>query len=206
MHYPHEREERKQLFSTLVDNAQQDLLFVSYARVILGSLFVTIALGISVFYGTHATISPALWLTFWSISLGCICLLLFALPLLMPRQKGRKLYGIKREFVIKNMFPSILTGLAVFWVIGLSHLGLSYAAALLGIFFAHTLHSLHTFSMPSIKNHSIITAILSMTLLVVLSRHNTFPLAQHHTANLILVITIGLPSIAVGGWHLVLKK
>jgi len=206
MHYPHEREERKQLLSALVDQAQKDHFLINICTLFFGFLVIIGAVLHSLFvYPNNATI--VIWLAYWTTMFLVGTITIFALPKLLPKEKSRKVYGIKRAFLFKNAFPPSLIGIIIFWTIGSnSTSSLPTAAALIGIFYALIHFSLSNFSLPSVRYLAVACSVISMALLVILRRHNDIPLDLHHLANMMLILNIGIPSVAFGGWNVVIRK
>ena len=207
MHYPHDREERKTLYSSLIDHVHSDLFLESVAALVLGVLITLTAIIDSLFLHTKEQIAPLSWLLVWTLCFLAVSLSAFLLPKLLPSHKQRKLYGIKRSFVIKNTFPTLLLGSVTCWSIGISSSQhLPTAASLACIFYALTLFSRTGYSMPSLKYYAISIAVLGMSFLVLLMRHTELVILPQHVANLFLIVGLGLPSIAFGAWKSFIKR
>ena len=201
MLYPHEREERKALFATLIEESRVGLGLKPIATALMGVCVAAFAVLNSSILQPSAEASAFIWGAMW---FAFFCIQSF-LILLLPLFTKQKVWGIKRGFVIKQLLPPFVVG--QFVCLLLAHQGLpAIAASCWILFYAIGCISISTFCPPSWKNYSASMLIIGLSTLVVTARHTDFPIYPHHLANIILIAGIALPSLAFAGWKLLVKR
>lgn len=209
MHYPHEREERQQLLSALVENAHTHHLANAISTSLTGLVVCLAAVGQSLLSKSESNISPWIWIISWSTCFFLLALFFFFLPKLLPSTKRKPLWGIKRSFLIKTTLPFIIAS----FVLGITLAGQStphFALAGLtwSIGYAFTLLVISPYHLPYLGRLAMIILTLSLSIAILTLREVPAELgiAAHHWGNITLIASLGLPCLAMGVWNLCIRK
>lgn len=207
MHYPHEREERQQLLTALVDDAQGNFINLVTSIFVTGFFVCLLSLLSSFVFHSSTDTSKLAWFFYWNTGMLLCSILIFLLPKLQPRRTNRKLIGLKRGFVIHKIIPSLLTSLL------LGNIALFQAAEhfllapiIWSCGYALSLLSLSTFHLTAIKNLAICILILSLSAAIIALRHYDPAFVPHQIANLTLLVCVGLPCLLFSLFKILLKK
>ena len=209
MHYPHEREERKQLLSALIEDAQSNQFGYVLTTFLTGIFICAAALIQSLLTKDVQEISSGIWVSIWFFCFLLISLLLFFYPVILPSKYKKRLWGIKRSFIIKTTLPYLISSFLIGAVLAVgpnSNYILTSLTWSMG--YALSLLSLSPFNLPYLGR--LATAILILVLSIAILSTRQIPVelevAAHHWGNIIMIITLGIPCIAMSLWALLIKK
>jgi hypothetical protein len=206
MHYPHEREEQKQLFSALVEDSQKNFIPFLHAIFVVGFFSCAAALTSSLIAHTQPPTSAWSWLSFWILSIFLILLIVFYLPKITLLGHRRNLVGVKRGFIIKVTLPPLVYSSILGSIVAL-HLPerLFLTAVIWSGGYAISLLAILPFNLPAIKNLALAIVSLSLGIALVSLRHSP-EILPHHLANITILLAISIPCISFSLFFLVLKR
>lgn len=206
MQYPHEREERQQLLTALVADSHESFKHLIACTFVTGVFICALSLASSFLFHTAAETSKLAWVLYWNLGIFCTASILFFLPLFLHRE-NKKLWGIKRSFVIKSLIPPLLTGLL------LGNITLFQASEhylftplLWACGLALSLFSLAPFSLAAVRNLAVVILTLALSTSILALRHSEPSFVPHQLANLSLLICVGLPCLVFSLFKILLKK
>ena len=200
MHYPHEREERCELLSQLVHNTQSFQPFLGGVAILIGFLTTATALLDSILIHPNSA-SGVIWGGLWTLHvLACV-----TLTLLIVIKKNRRFLTRRQRLILKSITPALICGVAFQWILASTD-QFTLAASILTICYGLSILSMQMILLPAIKNLAIAGIIISLSLSVVLMRHEELPAAPHQIADIFLILSIGLPHIAFGFWQALLRR